>query len=234
MKTDTTTHKKHKNAVETTQPLHKYSTKNQLQETVNQKLDSDSIKSSSTNAPQIKLQNDNATSSGGMWVFSDEKKELEKFDRLMQEILDGKHQIWVDQMRRRHGIENISEYLSSFREHAIAYGKVGSVNNINGFKSYFNLSFRYFIRQTPMQLLCKYRETWKDENYQKYIEWILENASNVARNINPLTEPELRTLVNMYDKSIVFNAILDLNNREDLVGRYFSLFRTLYNWLGKR
>ena len=160
-----------------------------------------------------------------------EEGNLERFDRLLQEVVDGKHQIWEDQMRKKHGISNVQDYLPSFRAHVIANATVCKVADINGFKSYFNVAFRYFSRQSPMELLNRYRAASTDEWYLRYCDWLLKNAPNVAHEINPLTESELNKLVDAFSEKRVFNAILDINNRKDLTGKYFSLYRTLINWL---
>ncbi len=162
-----------------------------------------------------------------------EERELEKFDSLLQEVVDGKYQIWEDQMRKKFGIDNVIDYLPSFRDHAIANSKVTSVGDTNEFKRYFVNSFRYFTKSNPIEMLTRYRENSQSEKFIKYCDWVKSKASNVAKGIVPLTEEELNNLTDAFGSKAVFNAILDLNNREDLISKYFSLYRTLINWLEK-
>lgn len=160
-----------------------------------------------------------------------EEKDLEKFDSLLQEVADGKCQIWEDEMRIKHGIDSVIDYLPSFRSHVIANATAHRVADINGFKSYFNVAFRYFSKSTPIEQLMKYRDASKSENFVKYCDWIRSKAPNVANGILPLTEEELTNLTEAFGKKEVFTAILDLNNREDLIAKYFALYRTLIKWL---
>ena len=85
-----------------------------------------------------------------------EEADLDRFDSLLQQIAVGREQIWVDQMMKKHGIDNISDYLPSFRDHVIANSKLHEVSDINGFKRYFNVAFRYFSRINPVELLGRY------------------------------------------------------------------------------
>ena len=162
-----------------------------------------------------------------------EEIELEKFDSFLQDVLDGNHQVWEDQMRKKHGIDNVVDYLPSFRNHVIANAKMGSVSDINGFKKYFNVCFRFFAKINPIEQLQHYLDNSENENFRKFCKWVLAKAPNVARGIIPLTEEELDNLISTYGTKEVFTAILDLNNREDLINKYFSLYRTLINWLKK-
>lgn len=163
-----------------------------------------------------------------------EEVELEIFDALMQEILDDKHQIWVNEIRMKHGIDNIADYLPDFRSHAILNAKVGSVSNINDFKYYFNVSFRYFQKRTPIQLWQQSRDSAEDENFRRFCDWIIRDYVNIARDINPPTQKELEYLIENYGRDKVFSTIMELNNRKNLTQRYFSLYRTLLNWINRK
>ena len=162
-----------------------------------------------------------------------EEADLDRFDSFLRQIADGREQIWADQMRKKHGIENISDYLPSFRDHVIANSKLHEVSDINGFKRYFNVAFKYFSKATPIELLNSYAKLAKSDKFVKYCEWIVKNAPNVAKELIPLSEEELSKLLEVYGSDLVFKTILDLNNRRDLIPKYYSLFRTLKNWLGK-
>lgn len=178
--------------------------------------------------PKESVDNNNISS-----LRTREERELEKFDSLLQEVVDGKYQIWEDQMRKKFGIDNVIDYLPSFRDHAIANSKVTSVGDTNEFKRYFVNSFRYFTKSNPIEMLTRYRENSQSEKFIKYCDWVKSKASNVTKGIVPLTEEELNNLTDAFGSKAVFNAILDLNNREDLISKYFSLYRTLINWLEK-
>lgn len=178
--------------------------------------------------PKESVDNNNISS-----LRTREERELEKFDSLLQEVVDGKHKIWEDQMRKKFGIDNVIDYLPSFRDHAIANSKVTSVGDANEFKRYFVNSFRYFTKSNPIEMLTIYRENSHSEKFIKYCDWVKIKSPNVAKGIVPLTEEELNTLTDAFGSKSVFNAILDLNNREDLISKYFSLYRTLINWLEK-
>lgn len=160
-----------------------------------------------------------------------EEIDLEKFDSLLQEVVDGKHQIWVDQMEKKHGIDCVLDYLPAFRNHVIANARVNSVTDINGFKGYFNRSFRFFTRINPIELLRQYEENAKGENYRKFCSWLARDNPNVARGVVPLSEDEFDSLFDVYDSKLIFDAIRNLNEREDLIDKYFSLYRTLLKWL---
>lgn len=160
-----------------------------------------------------------------------EEQDLDRFDSLLQQISEGREQIWVDQMRKKHGIDNISDYLPSFRGYVIANAKLQEVTDINGFKRYFNNSFRYFSRCNPIELLLQYQANAQSEDFAKYCGWCLNKTPNIAIELVPLTEDELAKLVEVYGSEKVFKTILDLNNRKDLIPKYYSLFRTLKNWL---
>lgn len=162
-----------------------------------------------------------------------EEIDLDRFDSLLQQIADGREQIWVDQMMKKHGIDNISDYLPSFRDHVIANSKLHEVSDINGFKRYFNVAFRYFSRINPIELLGRYENSSSCDAFKTYCGWIFENAPNVARELIPLTEDEFVKLKEAYGSELIVKTILDLNNRRDLIPKYYSLFRTLKNWLGK-
>ena len=160
-----------------------------------------------------------------------EEIELERFDALLQEVVDGKHQIWVDEMYMKHRIENVIDLLPSFRSHVIANAKVNSVTDINGFKGYFNRAFRFFTKINPIELLTQYEESAKSEKFKKFCEWISKSAPNVAHGLVPMSEDEFENIFSLYDSGKVFNTIRDLNEREDLIAKYFSLYRTLLKWM---
>lgn len=160
-----------------------------------------------------------------------EEESLEKFDSLLQEVVDGKHQIWEEQMCMKYGIDNVVDYLPSFRNHVISNAKEKSVSNMADFRRYFNVAFRYFSKSSPIEQLMQYRNASKSENFIKYCDWVRSKAPNVANGIIPLTEEELDNLTETFGKKEVFTAILDLNNREDLIAKYFALYRTLIKWL---
>lgn len=162
-----------------------------------------------------------------------EEADLDRFDSLLQKIADGGEQIWVDQMRKKHGIDDVVSLLPSFRDHVIANSKLQQVSDINGFKRYFNNAFGYFSKANPIEMLNRYESTSINEKFKKFCKWIYVNAPNVARELVPLTEDELFKLLEVYDSDFVFKTILDLNNRKDLLPKYYSLFRTLKNWLEK-
>lgn len=162
-----------------------------------------------------------------------EEADLDRFDSLLQEIADGGEQIWVDQMRKKHGIDDVVSILPLFRDHVIANSKLHEVSDINGFKRYFNVAFRYFSEVNPIETLTHYESASGDEKFKKFCKWIAEKAPNVSRELMPLTEDELYKLTEVYGSDMVFKTILDLNNRKDLLPKYYSLFRTLKNWLEK-
>ena len=117
---------------------------------------------------------------------------------MIQEVLDGKHQLWEDQMCKKHGIDNVRDYLPSFRNHVIANAKMNSVSDINSFKQYFNVAFSYFTKSQPIETLNRYYQIAKADDYRKYCEWVINNVSNVAHGIQPLDEDEFRKLKEVY------------------------------------
>ena len=88
-----------------------------------------------------------------------EEAELWRFDKLLQEVVDGKHRMWEDEMRKKHRIDNVVDYLPSFRSHVIANAKMAAVTDVNGFKRYFNVAFRFFSKSSPLELLGQYEAT---------------------------------------------------------------------------
>ena len=160
-----------------------------------------------------------------------EEIELERFDALLQEVVDGKHQQWEDQMRKKHGIESVLDYLPSFRNHVIANAKMDSVADVNGFKRYFNVAFRFFTKINPIELLGQYAANAKSEKFSKFCNWISKSAPNVAYGLVPMSEDEFENIFSLYDSGKVFNTIRDINEREDLIAKYFSLYRTLLKWM---
>lgn len=162
-----------------------------------------------------------------------EEEDLAKFDALLQEVVDGKWQIWVDQMRKKQRIDNVIDYLPSFRDHVIANATVRKVSDIYGFQQYFNIAFRYFSVLSPLELLSRYEEESSSEPFRKYCEWICKSAPNVAREIAPLTEQEFTKLREVYSGEKIADTILAISNRKDLVQKYYSLYLTLLSWLEK-
>lgn len=162
-----------------------------------------------------------------------EEEDLAKFDSLLQEVIDGKHQLWVDSMRKKHHIDNVTDYLPSFRDHVIANSTAYKVSDINGFKGYFNVAFRYFSVLSPLELLSRYESSSTSEPFRKYCEWICNSAPNVAREVVPLTEQEFTKLREVYGGEKIANTIIAISNRKDLLQKYYSLYRTLLSWFEK-
>lgn len=162
-----------------------------------------------------------------------EEQDLAKFDALLREVIDGKHQLWADQMRKKHHIDNVTDYLPLFRSHVIANSTVHRVSDINGFKGYFNVAFRYFSVLSPLELLARYEKESSSDTYRHFCKWVYDNAPNVAQEVVPLTEQEFLKLREEYGGEKIATTVLDLSNRKDLLGKYYSLYRTLITWLDK-
>lgn len=162
-----------------------------------------------------------------------EEAELWRFDKLLQEVVDGKHRMWEDEMRKKHRIDNVVDYLPSFRSHVIANAKMTAVTDVNGFKRYFNVAFRFFSKSSPLELLGQYEATAKTGRYRSFCGWYASNTPNVASELLPLTEEEFTRLMDVYGSEKIGAAVMAISNRRDLVAKYYSLYQTLVQWLDR-
>lgn len=159
-----------------------------------------------------------------------EEQSLEKFDMLLQEIYDGKYQIWENQMMKKFGIESVSQYLPSFRNHVISNARLDDVVTVKELQRYFVNAFRFFSKSSPIELLNEFLENAESDDFKIYCKWIVKNAINVAQNIYPLSENEFLELKKAIGSNAIMAIIQNLNNRVDLTKKYFSLYRTIINW----
>lgn len=72
-----------------------------------------------------------------------------------------------------------------------------------------------------------------DEAYNKFMNWIQENASFCANNKNfphQITPGELERLKEKYKPEQIAHVILQIENRKDLRKKYSNLYLTVLNW----
>ena len=161
---------------------------------------------------------------------------LTRFDSLLQELRDGKHQIWTDTIRKKFGIEDITSYLPSFREHAIANDRIREISSMSDLKQYFVNSFRFFSRVNPVNMLGEYERDAKDRGYADYCRWIRTCCPNIARGLVPLSEKEYHVLISHYGGMqqaipLMRKALVEINEREDFIARYYSTFHLITRWI---
>ena len=92
-------------------------------------------------------------------------------------------------------------------------------------KNYCNLHLRDFIEKKK-----------KNPDFEKFEHWIKENATycSNSKHLKQLSEQEFLTLKEKFTSQQIIDAILDLENRKDLRGKYSNLYRTLNNWIKNR
>lgn len=72
--------------------------------------------------------------------------------------------------------------------------------------------------------------------YEKFLEWLKENAPFCANTKNfpkQITETELGKLKDKYSGKQIADIIEQIENRKDLRKRYTNLYRTILNWAKK-
>ena len=161
---------------------------------------------------------------------------LTRFDSLLQELRDGKHQIWTDTIRKKFGIEDITSYLPSFREHAIANDRIREISSMSDLKQYFVNSFRFFSRVNPVNMLGEYERDAKDRGYADYCRWIRTCCPNIDRGLVPLSEKEYHVLISHYGGMqqaipLMRVALVEINEREDIIAKYYSTFHIITRWI---
>ncbi|MFG6426052.1 MAG: hypothetical protein K1W14_06605 [Muribaculaceae bacterium] len=157
-----------------------------------------------------------------------EERDLIFFDKLVAEMTDDSQwQIWKDQIRMKLGVENIKDYLPSFRDHVILNGKLSKINSMAEFQSYFTNTFKYLNKQRPIEILAKYTRDAKSEEYKTFCNWLKDKAPNVAAEMIPPTEDEFWELKNAFGSPEIGNAVLEIGNREYRFFKRYSLFQTL-------
>lgn len=160
-----------------------------------------------------------------------EDLELERFDSMLQEVVDGKCRIWEASVCKKLSIESVQPYLNSFREHVIANSRLADVRSLSDFKGYFARSFRYFQRSTPQQLLMQFLASAKDEKFRIFCQWLNENCPNVMRELVPLNEREFQKLRKHLGPQRLMKIIISINERKDTVEKYYSLYRLIIRWV---
>ncbi|MDE6008734.1 MAG: hypothetical protein K2G90_05955, partial [Muribaculaceae bacterium] len=110
------------------------------------------------------------------------------------------------------------------------------VNDINYLKQYFVNSFRYFTKANPIQMLGEFEAGSSDASYIKFCRWIREKCPNVSRGLVPLSQEEFVTLIESFGgKELggrrVFEAIKQINERVDIIPKYFTLYRLTIKWI---
>lgn len=156
---------------------------------------------------------------------------IARFDSFIQDVFDGKLQVWEDSMRIKFGIEDVKDYLPSFRQHAIATGNIDKILNIRDFRFYFQNSYEYFTKQRPIEVLAQYTREAKSEDYKKFCNFLKDKAPNAAAEMIPLSEDEFWKLKGCYDSQKIGNAVLEINNREYKFYKRNSLLQTIKSYL---
>ena len=71
----------------------------------------------------------------------------------------------------------------------------------------------------------------KNEAFEKFNKWVDENATNVRRIKNQITEDQFMKLKNKYNSTQIMNTILNLENYKEATKKYTSVYLTINNWL---
>ena len=71
----------------------------------------------------------------------------------------------------------------------------------------------------------------KNEAFEKFNKWVDENATNVRRIKNQITEEQFMKLKEKYNSQQIMQIILNLENYKDAPKRYTSVYLTVSNWL---
>ena len=73
----------------------------------------------------------------------------------------------------------------------------------------------------------------KNESFEKFNKWVNENATNVRRIKNQMTEEQFAKLKEKYNSQQIMQIILNLENYKDAPKKYTSVYLTVNNWLKK-
>ena len=73
----------------------------------------------------------------------------------------------------------------------------------------------------------------KNESFEKFNKWVDENATNVRRIKNQMTEEQFAKLKEKYNSQQIMQIILNLENYKDAPKKYTSVYLTVNNWLKK-
>ena len=71
----------------------------------------------------------------------------------------------------------------------------------------------------------------KNEAFEKFNKWVDENATNVRRIKNQITEDQFTKLKEKYNSQQIMQIILNLENYKDAPKKYTSVYLTVNNWL---
>ena len=73
----------------------------------------------------------------------------------------------------------------------------------------------------------------KNEAFEKFNKWVDENATNVRRIKNQITEDQFTKLKEKYNSQQIIDTVLHLENYKDATKRYTSVYLTVKHWLDK-
>ena len=71
----------------------------------------------------------------------------------------------------------------------------------------------------------------KNEAFEKFNKWVDENATNVRRIKNQITEDQFTKLKEKYNSQQIMQIILNLENYKDAPKKYTSVYLTVNNWI---
>lgn len=71
----------------------------------------------------------------------------------------------------------------------------------------------------------------KNEAFEKFNKWVDENATNVRRIKNQITEEQFTKLKGKYNSQQIMQIILNLENYKEATKKYTSVYLTVNNWL---
>jgi len=70
-----------------------------------------------------------------------------------------------------------------------------------------------------------------NEAFEKFNKWVDENATNVRRIKNQITEEQFTKLKEKYNSQQIMQIILNLENYKDAPKKYTSVYLTVNNWI---
>lgn len=73
----------------------------------------------------------------------------------------------------------------------------------------------------------------ENENYVKFKKWLVENAPNVLKIRDQITENEFLTLKEKYTSLQIQAKLNSLDNKAGAENKYNSVYKTISNWLSK-
>lgn len=89
---------------------------------------------------------------------------------------------------------------------------------------------KHMENENENDIIIKNEVIIHSEEFLKFNQWLKNNAPNVLKLKEPITQDQFEKL-KQFDKNVIADTLIAMHNKKDLTKKYVSAYLTLINWI---